>query len=88
MKCKIFHGLVHTVEDAFNEWAKGKALTKGCLIGTVSFPASVTHPEGGIAILVFHPEDPEYGKTDSYPYSEETRRRRDKLEKALGRTPP
>ncbi|GAI79199.1 unnamed protein product [marine sediment metagenome] len=88
MKCKIFYGKVEQAEDAFNKWAKGKALKKDVLIQTVAYSAGEEFLYDGIAIIVFHPEDPLLDYTlselDYNPPSEN----RTKLDKALGRVPP
>jgi len=65
MKCKIFIGPWYETQDAFNQWAKGKALTKEVLIHTI--PVLNSHPrhETKIIIAVYHPEDPFWDKTET-----------------------
>ena len=64
MKCKIFTGEWYDAQDAFNKWAKGKALTRDVVIHTVfvGFPQACMSPH--IAIIVYHPEDPQWDKTE------------------------
>jgi len=64
MKCEIFIGEYYEAQDAFNKWAKGKALTRDVLIHTVfvGYPHGCMSPH--IAIIVYHPEDPFWDATE------------------------
>lgn len=58
MKAKIFYSI-----GEFNKWAKGKALTKDIIIHTI--PCSIDpSPHTDYLIIVYHPEDPIYDKTE------------------------
>jgi len=65
MKIKVFVGEWYETMDAFNKWAKGKALTREVLIQThanyVLTGAGYTH---FLDIVVIHPEDPYWDKTE------------------------
>jgi len=63
MKCKIFEGTWYEAQDAFNQWAKGKRLTKDVIIHTHVTQQGLKHIEARIAIIVFHPDTPEWDKT-------------------------
>jgi len=56
MKVKIFYGKPEKVQKEFNEWAKGKALSRNIIIHTVPFPAYTQGMEDWIAIVVYYPE--------------------------------
>jgi hypothetical protein len=53
--------------DAFNKWAKGKALTRDVLIHTVHTNVMYDTGETQIAIVVYHPEDPFWDATQDKP---------------------
>ena len=57
MKCKVFKGKWYEAMDAFNAWAKGKALNKAVIIHSHTNPFVI---QGGydidLTIVVFHPE--------------------------------
>lgn len=57
MKCRIFSGPWNQTQDAFNRWAKGKALTKEVIIHT---QATVVYKANEysvyVTITVYHPE--------------------------------
>jgi hypothetical protein len=76
MKCKIFGGITPELTiSQFNAWAKGKALTREVLIHSLLAKAEDGRcPD--LLILVYHPEGPEWDKTETPS----------KLEKALGHT--
>ena len=63
MKCKIFWGKPMEAVDAFNKWAKGKALTREVLI----HEQIIYVPDDGniqiLLIIVYHPEDPFWDAT-------------------------
>jgi hypothetical protein len=63
MKCKIFVGIWYEAQDAFNQWAKGKALTRDVLIHTICIGKENIYTDGRIAIIVYHPEDPYWDET-------------------------
>ena len=56
MKVKIFYGHPEDVEKKFNEWAKGKALTRNVIIHTIPFPAPAEGVSDYMAIVIYHPE--------------------------------
>jgi len=56
VKCKIFYGIPITVEAQFNEWAKGKALTRDIIIHTIPFPVEHGGLRDFIAIIIYYPE--------------------------------
>jgi len=56
MKVKIFYGEVPVIERQFNEWAKGKALTKDVIIHTVAFPTYQAGTPDMMVIAVYYPE--------------------------------
>jgi len=66
MKCKVFYGRWDEAMDTFNEWAKGKALTKDVIIHT---NAHIEVKDGNtftyLAITVYHPEDPLWDKVQT-----------------------
>jgi len=67
MKCKIFHGKWYEAQDAFNAWAKGKALTRDVLIHTICIGNENVYTDGRIAIIVYHPEEPHWDETPQKP---------------------
>ena len=56
MKVKIFYGTIKSVTEAFNRWAKGKALSRNIIIHSVAFPAPSKGLEDLFAIFVYYPE--------------------------------
>jgi len=64
MKCKIFIGVWYDVQDAFNKWAKGKALSRDVLIHEQVMHTHDTAGNTIMAIIVYHPEDPQWDKTE------------------------
>ena len=65
MKMKVFTGRWYDTMDAFNNWAKGKALTKEVLIHThAEFNPIYEDKEVALTIVVIHPEDPHWDKTE------------------------
>lgn len=58
MKCRIFWGCVKEAQDQFNEWAKGKSLTREVIIHTQVIERIVSCEETSpsLLIIVFHPE--------------------------------
>ena len=67
MKCKIFIGKWYEAQDAFNAWAKGKALTRDVLIHTICIGNENVYTDGRIAIIVYHPDDPFWDATPQEP---------------------
>ena len=67
MKCKIFAGRWYEVQDMFNQWAKGKALTREVLIQTQHIYVSEHPTEHYLVIVVIHPDDPFWDKTETQP---------------------
>jgi len=64
MKCKIFYGTWYEAQDAFNKWAKGKALTREVLIHTLPNLSKLAVEDPEIIIVVYHPEDEYWDKTE------------------------
>jgi len=56
MKVKIFYGHPEDVEKKFNEWAKGKALTRNVIIHTNYSEGAVQGCIGALVIAVYYPE--------------------------------
>jgi len=67
MKCKIFIGTWYEAQDAFNQWAKGKALTRDVLIHEQLYTHSAGTEAPYLMIIVYHPEDPHWDKTETPP---------------------
>jgi hypothetical protein len=67
MKCKIFTGKWYEAQDAFNQWAKGKALTREVLIHEQIVPHVLGEHEPRLMIVVYHPEDPHWDETPQKP---------------------
>jgi hypothetical protein len=65
MKLKVFYGTMDEAVESFNKWAKGKKLTREVIIHTLAFPTPDTNVPDYFAIMVFHPEDPEWDKTEA-----------------------
>jgi len=65
MKMKVFVGKVHDVEVVFNNWAKGKALTREVLIHTHPLPPLRQGEDDWLAVVVIHPEDPFWDRTET-----------------------
>jgi hypothetical protein len=64
MKCKIFFGLWYEAQDAFNAWAKGKALTRDVLIHEQLMWTAGEPKTPCLLIIVYHPEDPFWDATE------------------------
>ena len=60
MKVKIFIGLAADIAKDFNEWAKGKALTKDIIIHTVTYPPTFQDPYRHVLIAVYYPEGSQF----------------------------
>jgi hypothetical protein len=56
VKVKIFYGTLESVQKAFNQWAKGKALTRNIIIHSAAFPAYGGDVMDLFAIFVYYPE--------------------------------
>jgi hypothetical protein len=67
MKMKVFVGKIRDVEVIFNNWAKGKALTREVLIHTHPLPPLRQGEDDWLAVIVIHPEDPQWDKTEPTP---------------------
>jgi hypothetical protein len=67
MKCKIFVGTWYEAQDAFNYWAKGKALSRDVLIHELVLRLRPIDNDAIIAIIVYHPEDPQWDTTPQKP---------------------
>ena len=66
MKCKVFLGPWNQAQDAFNRWAKDKALAKNVIIHTDAFfVPRADGPTYYLCITVYHPDD-EYWDTGYY----------------------
>jgi hypothetical protein len=66
MKMKIFTGKINEAIEAFNKWAKGKALTRDVIVHThVQFSNGVSLWDDYAIILVIHPEVPYWDRTMS-----------------------
>jgi len=58
MKCRIFSGPWNQTQDSFNNWAKGKALTKEIIIHTAATPIYKANEYSVyVTIAVYYPED-------------------------------
>ena len=60
MKVKIFYGTIKSVTEAFNRWAKGKALTKNVIIHSVISPAPGPGAIDLFAIFIYYPEGSQF----------------------------
>lgn len=71
MKCKTFTGTPEKAADLFNQWAKGKSLTREVIIHTQVTEriegCNTTSPT--LMIIVFHPEGKEWDATAEIIYS-------------------
>ena len=65
MKVKIFYGKIEEVEKQFNEWAKGKALTKNVIIHTVAYPTPAIGASDYIVIAVYYPEGSQFDQGEN-----------------------
>jgi len=60
MKVKIFTEIyTQNMEEEFNKWAKGKALTKDIIIHTTTVPAT-QHHDSYLVIAVYYPEGSQF----------------------------
>jgi len=68
MQCKIFIGPWNQVMDAFNQWAKGKALSKDVIIHTQTYTVyKAAEYSEHMTITVYHPEEaPWIGAADKW----------------------
>jgi len=60
MKVKIFYGLAKDVEKQFNEWAKGKALSRNVIIHTSYSEGAMQGMQGCVVIAVYYPEGSQF----------------------------
>ena len=66
MKMKVFTGTIYEAVEAFNKWAKGKVLTRDVIIHThVQFSDGENLITDYADIIVVHPEDPQWDKTET-----------------------
>jgi len=65
MKVKIFYGRLEEVEKRFNEWAKGKALTKNVIIHSAISPAPAIGSVDLCAIFIYYPEGSQFDEGES-----------------------
>ena len=65
MKCKVFTGTWFEAQDAFNQWAKGKALSRDVIIHTIPLHSAYQSHQQFVAIFVYHPEGQEWDKTET-----------------------
>jgi hypothetical protein len=67
MKCKVFIGSWNQAVDAFNVWAKGKALSRDVIIHTQTY---VIYKAGEyrehMTITVYHPEGEHWEQTNKW----------------------
>ena len=56
MKVKIFYGHPEDVEEEFNKWAKGRALSRNIIIHTIAYPSAIESIPHLVAIAVYYPE--------------------------------
>ena len=57
MRCNVFWGCVAEAKDAFNEWAKGKALAKDVIVHSHTvMRGDKSDAPVELIIVVFHPE--------------------------------
>jgi len=64
MKCKIFIGRWFRVQAAFNNWAKGRKLTREVIIHEMLIKEADEMGNAKIAIIVYHPEGKEWDRTE------------------------
>jgi len=68
MKAKLFWGPPASVIVAFNQWAKGKALSRDVIIHSFTGPSADLQAGGAdLYIIVYHPEDKSWDKTEIAP---------------------
>jgi hypothetical protein len=60
MKVKIFYGTLESVQKAFNQWAKGKALSRNIIIHSAAYPAYSQDVPDLFAIFVYYPEGSQF----------------------------
>jgi len=65
MKCTIFVGRWYDAQYAFNQWAKGKDLTREVIIHTVHTNVMYQTGETQLLIVVYHPDTPEWNRTET-----------------------
>jgi len=67
MKMKVFLGRWYDAIDNFNKWAKGKQLNRDVIIQTHILPYAEVPFTDILYIVVIHPEDPFWDKTQGEP---------------------
>lgn len=69
MKCTIFKGKWYEAQIAFNNWAKGKDLTREVIIHEQVMYPNVEGLTPQLLIVVYHPEGKEWDATSELIYS-------------------
>ena len=64
MQCKIFYGEKDSVEEAFNDWAKGKELSKDVIIHTFAHASGKYAARDFVLIAVYYPEKSQFDTED------------------------
>jgi len=64
MQCKIFHGEKDDVEEAFNDWAQGKELSKDVIIHTFAHASGKYAARDLVLIAVYYPEKSQFDTED------------------------
>jgi len=57
MQCTIFYGEKDDVEEAFNEWGKGKTLSKDIIIHTFAHASGKYAARDLVLIAIYYPDD-------------------------------
>jgi len=65
MKVKIFYGHPENVEKQFNEWAKGKALSRNVIIHTSAYPTGQAGIYDAVMIAVYYPEGSQFDEGEN-----------------------
>jgi len=67
MKCKIFIGTWSEAQNAFNDWAKDKALAKDIIIHEIVLGQCYAIERAKIAIIIYHPNNAYWDRTEPQP---------------------
>jgi len=68
LRCKVFYGARNEAKEAFNKWAKGKALAKDVIIHThVTVEPYKKAEIPWLVIVVFYPEGSHWEKEKESP---------------------
>jgi hypothetical protein len=65
MKCTIFVGRWYDAQYSFNNWAKGKDLTRDVIIHEQVIYPREEEPTPQLLIIVYHPDTPEWNRTET-----------------------